>query len=171
MTPTIKQYSKGIEKLAKKIPGSWWRTYTTNGKLKDFSKSHGATYFNWKTQNAFSIGYLMLPVNDVDVQLQQKWLTSSFFASLPLLEDIEITITSLTDTEIKVDFKNIPSLDSPEMALNLSGSGVYDRKTLLLKQTKVKQSLTLKNRVKRNGIEIVIEKIQHLHFFIKGEQQ
>ncbi len=170
LTPKIEKYSKGIETLAKNVPGSWRRTYTTNGKLKDFTKSHGAIFFNWKTQNIFSIGYLMLPVNDVDDQLQQKWLINSFFASLPILEDIEITNTSLTDTEIGVNFRSIPTLEPSEIAFTISGSGVYDRKSLLLKKADVRESLTLKNKVKRNGNEVVIEKIQQLHFVIEGEQ-
>ncbi len=169
LKPTIKQYSKGIETLAKRIPGSWKRIYSSNGKLTNFNRDKGAALFNWSTQNIFSIGYLMLPVNDDD-QLKQKWLTKTFFSSLPMLEEIEITITSLTDTEIGVNFKNIPSLGSKEIVQTLSGSGIYDRKTLLLKKANVKESLTVKNKVKRNGIEMVIEKIQHLHFVIEGGQ-
>jgi len=169
LEPTIKQYSKGIETLAKRIPGSWSRIYTSNGNLTDLKRDKGAAHFNWNTQNIFSIGYLMLPVNDND-QLKQKWLTNSFYSSLPMLEEIEITITSLTDTEIGVDFKNIPSSSSKEIVQTLSGSGIYDRKTLLLKKANVKESLTVKNKVKRNGIEMEIEKTQHLHFVIKGGQ-
>ena len=171
LEPTVKQYSKGLETLALNIPGSWTRIYTANGKLTDIDRDNDTAYFNWNTHNIFSIGYLMLPVNDDGLELQKKWLASTFYTSLPMLEETEITITSLTDTDIGVQFKNIPSGQSPDMALTLSGSGFYDRKTLLLKSAVVKESLYFKTRVKRNGKGIVIDETQHLHFVIKGESR